>query len=202
MAGPLEALLRPIADMLNRNILATTPARALATELNGSSVAVRVRNSALAMYFVFADDEVVLAAESGTEPDVVISGSLLTLARMMGGAGESAIRSGDVKLTGDAATAQRFQKLLRFAKPDIEEEMSRFVGDIAAHRIGEVARSLRDWARESRATMGGNIREYLQEERRDLPTRYEVERFAEDVGVLRDDVERIAARLARLEAGD
>lgn len=202
MAGPLEALLRPIADMLNRNILATTPARALATELNGSSVAVRVRNSVLAMYFVFADDEVVLAAESGTEPDVVISGSLLTLARMMGGAGESAIRSGDVELTGDAATAQRFQKLLRFAKPDIEEEMSRFVGDIAAHRIGEVARSVRDWARESRATMGGNIREYLQEERRDLPTRNEVERFAEDVGVLRDDVERIAARLARLEARD
>jgi len=202
MAGPLEALLRPIADMLNRNILATTPARALAGELNGSTVAIRVRDSALAMYFVFADDEVALAAESGTEPDVVISGSLLTLARMMGGAGESAIRSGDVKLTGDAATAQRFQKLLRFAKPDIEEEMSRFVGDIAAHRIGEVARSVREWARESRSTMGDNIREYLQEERRDLPTRYEVERFAADVGVLRDDVERIAARLARLEAGD
>jgi ubiquinone biosynthesis protein UbiJ len=48
--------------------------------------------------------------------------------------------------------------------------------------------------------MGGNIREYLQEESRDVPTRYEVERFSQQVGILRDDVERIAARLSRLES--
>lgn len=201
MAGPLEALLRPIADMLNRNISQTTPARAAVSGLNGSSVAVGVRDSALAMYFVFDDDEVALTTDSAADPDVIISGSLLALARMMGG-GESALRGGGVELSGDAVTAQRFQKLLEFAKPDIEEEMSRFIGDIAAHRIGTFARSVRSWARESGATMGDNLREYLQEERRDLPTRYEVERFAEDVGVLRDDVDRIAARLARLEAGN
>jgi ubiquinone biosynthesis protein UbiJ len=49
--------------------------------------------------------------------------------------------------------------------------------------------------------MGGNIREYLQEESRDVPTRYEVERFTREVGTLRDDVERVAARLSRLENG-
>ena len=46
--------------------------------------------------------------------------------------------------------------------------------------------------------MGGNIREYLQEESRDVPTRYEVDRFTKQVGTLRDDVERVAARLNRL----
>ena len=58
------------------------------------------------------------------------------------------------------------------------------------------------WRRRSRgarSTMGDNIREYLQEESRDLPTRYEVEKFGQQVGELRDDVERIAARLKRLE---
>jgi ubiquinone biosynthesis protein UbiJ len=47
--------------------------------------------------------------------------------------------------------------------------------------------------------MGANVREYLQEESRDLPTRYEVERFAKKVNALRDDAERIAARIERLE---
>jgi ubiquinone biosynthesis protein UbiJ len=32
-----------------------------------------------------------------------------------------------------------------------------------------------------------------------LPTRYEVDRFSVRLGVLRDDVERLAARLRRLE---
>jgi ubiquinone biosynthesis protein UbiJ len=47
--------------------------------------------------------------------------------------------------------------------------------------------------------MGANIREYLQEESRDVPSRYEVERFAAQVGDLRDDVERLAARVRRLQ---
>jgi ubiquinone biosynthesis protein UbiJ len=47
--------------------------------------------------------------------------------------------------------------------------------------------------------MGSNVREYLQEESRDVPTRYEVERFTQRVGTLRDDVERIAARINRLQ---
>jgi ubiquinone biosynthesis protein UbiJ len=200
MATPLEALLRPIAGILNRNIAEITPAREIAAELNGTTVAIRVRDTALGAYFVFDQDVVALGTEYTDDPDVVLSGSLITLARMMNGSGEAAIRSGDVDLTGDAATAQRFQKLLDLAQPDIEEEMSRVIGDVAAHHIAEIARGVGSWARAARSTMGGNIREYLQEESRDLPTRYEVDRFTQQVGTLRDDVERIAARLNRLES--
>ncbi len=200
MASPLEALLRPIADVLNRNIAEITPAREIASELNGTMVAIRVRDTGLGTYFVFSDDVVALSTEYADDPDVVITGSLITLARMLQGSGEAAIRSGDVDLTGDAATAQRFQKLLDLAQPDIEEELSRVIGDVAAHRIAEIARGVGKWARDARSTMGGNIREYLQEESRDVPTRYEVDRFTKQVGTLRDDVERIAARLNRLES--
>ena len=199
MPDPLEALLRPIAEVLNRNIAETTPARELATQLDGKTVAIRVRDTALAMYFVFDQDIVTLATEFDADPDVVITGSLVTLTRMAGGAGAQAIRDGDIDLTGDAATAQRFQTLLDHAKPDVEEELSRVIGDVAAHQLAEFARGVGNWARGARSTMGDNIREYLQEERRDLPTRYEVEQFSQRVGKLRDDVERIAARLKRLE---
>jgi len=200
MASPLEALLRPIADVLNRNIAEITPAREMASELNGTMVAIRVRDTALGTYFVFSDDVVALSTEYADDPDVVITGSLISLARMMKGSGEAAIRSGDVDLTGDAATAQRFQKLLDLAQPDIEEELSRVIGDVAAHRVAKIARGVGKWARDARSTMGGNIREYLQEESRDVPTRYEVDRFTQQVGTLRDDVERVAARLKRLES--
>ncbi len=200
MPDSLEALLRPIAEVLNRNIAEITPARAIATQLDGKTVAIRVRDTALAMYFVFDQDVVVLTTEFDADPDVAITGSLVTLARMAGGAGAQAIRDGDIDLTGDAATAQRFQDLLDHAKPDVEEELSRVIGDVAAHQLAEFARGVGNWARGARSTMGDNIREYLQEERRDLPTRYEVEQFSQRVGELRDDVERIAARLKRLES--
>ena len=46
--------------------------------------------------------------------------------------------------------------------------------------------------------MGANIREYLQQESRDVPSRYEADKFADNVGRLRDDVARLEARINRL----
>jgi len=113
-------------------------------------------------------------------------------------ASEDSIRDGSLDLTGDAATAQAFQQLLTHAKPDVEEELSGVIGDAAAHTLGQFARGVGRWARETRSIMRDNIREYLQEESRDVPSRYEVERFSKDVDVLRDDVDRLAARIDRL----
>ena len=198
---PLEALLRPVASYLNRTIAEVTPARELCARLDGKVVAIRVRDTALAMYFVFDAETVELAVDSEREPDVAITASIVTLASMIGSDGAQAIRDGNVDLTGNAGVAEAFRDLLSFTKPDIEEELSKFVGDAAAHRLGQLAAGLRDWALDARSTMGGNIREYLQEESRDVPSRYEVDEFARKVDTLRDDVERLATRLNRLERG-
>jgi ubiquinone biosynthesis protein UbiJ len=197
--NPLEAALRPVAGILNRNIRETTPARELCQKLDGTVIAVRVRDTALATWFIVHDEELQLATDFDAEPDVLITGSLLTLARMAGSSGLSALRKGELEITGDAHTAERFQRLLALARPDVEEELSGIVGDAAAHRMGEVARGLGNWARDARSTMGANIREYLQEESRDVPSRYEADRFARDVATLRDDVDRLEARVERLQ---
>ncbi len=197
--NPLEAVLRPIASVLNRNIRETTPARELCEKLDGAVIAVHVDNTAMSTWFIVHEDVLELTTDYDGEPDVIISGSLLTLARMGGDPGLAALRDGTLELTGDAHMAERFQRLLSLAKPDLEEELSGLVGDVAAHRVGEVVRGIGKWGRDARSTMGANIREYLQEESRDAPSRYEVDRFADDVGTLRDDVDRLEARIKRLQ---
>lgn len=192
---PLSALLRPVARLLNRNISESTPAREACARLEGRQIAVRVRDTGLAARFVVRDGQVTLQPDSDEDPDVVITGSLLTLATMRG---EDSIRDGELDLMGDAATAQAFQRMLGHAKPDVEEELSRLVGDTAAHELGEFARAIGRWARESTEILRENIREYLQEESREVPSRYEVDRFAREVGTLCDDVDRLAARIDRL----
>ena len=193
--NPLETLLQPIARVLNRNIRESTRASELCQRLDGKLVAIRVRDTALAAWFEIGRDALYLTMDHDGEPDVVITGSLVSLALM---AGEDAIRDGSLDLTGDAATAQAFQQLLTHARPDIEEELSAVIGDTAAHGLGEFARSVGQWARQTRSIMGDNIREYLQEESRDVPSRYEVEQFSKRVNELRDDVDRLAARIGRL----
>jgi ubiquinone biosynthesis protein UbiJ len=195
----LETLLRPAVQILNRNIPEVTRARELCAQLAGTTAAVRVKNTALTAYFTIHDESITLSGASENDPDICITGSLLTLARMAGSGDAGAIRDGSLELIGDAETAQAFQELLAAAKPDLEESVSTIVGDTAAHGLGTLSRGLRRWARDARSTMGANIREYLQEESRDVPSRYEVERFSSDVGELRDDVERLAVRVRRLQ---
>jgi len=195
----LEALLRPAASMINRQIKAKTPARDLCSALTDRVMALRVTNTALALYLVVDNGQLLLSTDYEEEPDVVVSGSLLALSRLSGPAGDTAIRDGDVELSGDALLAQKFQQLLRYGHPDIEEELSGVIGDVAAHGIGELVRGVGEWGREARATMRQNVGEYLQEESRAVPTRDEVEAFREQVETLRDDVARFEARLKAIE---
>ena len=67
--NPLEAVLRPVASLLNRNIAESTPARELCARLDGKLIAVRVQHSGLAMYFDIDDGVVALRTEADAEPD-------------------------------------------------------------------------------------------------------------------------------------
>jgi len=199
--NPLDTLLRPAIAMVNRQIGAKTPARELCDELDGKCVAVRVRNTGLCLYLRVSGGRLVADGDDTEAPDVAITGSLLALGGLAGPGGESLVRHGEIDITGDAIVAQRFQRLLKYGRPDIEEELATIVGDVAAHRLGEMARAAGRWSREARDTMRQNVSEYLQEEMRVAPTRYEVEDFASRLAEMRDGVERLEARLKRLETG-
>ena len=196
----LETLLRPVAALLNRQIQSKTPARELCTELRDRVFAMRVTNSTLAMYIIVGPDQIFLASEYGDEPDVIISGSLLALARLATPDGDTVVRGDAVELSGDVILARKFQSLLRYARPDFEEELSGLVGDAAAHGIGAFVRSVSQWGKEAGSTLQQNVSEYLQEESRSVPSRYEAELFRGQVNKLRDDVARFDARLKQYES--
>ncbi len=196
----LETLLRPLAALLNRQIRSKTPARELCAELEDRVFAVRVKDTALTMYIIVGAGEIFLTSEFGDDPDVIVTGSLLSLARLAGPEGDSAIRDGVIDLTGDQEVALQFQDLLRCGRPDLEEELSGVVGDVVAHSMGEFARSVERWGKEARRTLRQNVSEYLQEESRTVPSRYEADVFRQQVETMRDDVARFEARLKRLEA--
>ncbi|MDX1443206.1 MAG: SCP2 sterol-binding domain-containing protein [Gammaproteobacteria bacterium] len=102
-----------------------------------------------------------------------------------------------VSITGDAETGQDFQQLVESLDIDWEEKLSRFIGDSAAHQVGSLLRGFRDFTRQGAERFSDNIREYLQEETEDLPRRREVNEFLDNVDALREDVDRLEARVQR-----
>ena len=70
----LEPLLRPVTAMINRQIQAKTPAHELCKKLSDRVMAVRVKDTTLAVYLVVSDELIDLSSDHIDDPDVVVSG--------------------------------------------------------------------------------------------------------------------------------
>lgn len=133
------------------------------------------------------------------KPDCLISGTPLNLLRSTLSERSDATFSGDIHLEGNSKLAQEFTSILKRIDIDWEEQLSHLSGDVLAHQIGENVRNTGKWISRSLDSAGLNFQEYLQEEARLIPTALELDNFFQDVDTLRDDVERLAARLQQLQ---
>jgi ubiquinone biosynthesis protein UbiJ len=135
------------------------------------------------------------------KPDVSVSASsvqVLSAALRSIGQDNPALPAG-LRVEGDAELLDRFGRLLRKVGFDIEEPLSRLVGDSVAHRIAGGLRSLLGWSRTATDRLAVDTSEYLREEVRELAGTADVEEWMQEVEVLREGVDRLEARLIRLE---
>ena len=193
-------LLERLAAVLNRNVAASRRAQSLARQLDGRVVSLTVEGTPVALYVSADGGRLAVSSRHDGAADASLSGTPIALLALAGPQAEGALRKGGVRIEGDAEVAQKFRDLLAEAQPDFEEELARVIGDVGARRIANVARDVFGWGRKAAGSFAGSVAEYLQEEGRDVPARVEVDEFLEGVDRLRDDAERLEARVARFEA--
>jgi ubiquinone biosynthesis accessory factor UbiJ len=110
---------------------------------------------------------------------------------------EAAFR--EIEMHGDAEFAQEVSFLVRNLTWDVEEDLSKVVGDILAHRLVSTARSFSRWSRDAAMRGTAGAAEYWTEESPLIASRVKVEDFVHGVASLRDDLERLGKRIQRLE---
>jgi ubiquinone biosynthesis protein UbiJ len=199
--------LAAVESLLNRSIGASIKASAAAGRLNGTSLRIDVEGLSSIRAAVLGN-RLALGSGDGANADAVISGSPISLLKLLGGGAAAAgaqagaaagILRAPVRITGDAEIAARYRELFALARPDWEEELSRVVGDLPARRLALLAGGVLSFAAKVRRTAGENLAEYLTEESRDLASKPEIEEFLLGVDQLRETADRVEARLARLE---
>lgn len=104
-----------------------------------------------------------------------------------------------VKIEGDAEFANTISQLSKGLRWEAEHDLERWIGPLAAKRIAGGARSVADGAGAVRRKLAENLAEYFLEEQPLLVRPAMLDDFADQVSRLRDDVERSAKRIARLE---
>lgn len=210
MTPTRKMLTATLENVLNRGLPRSPRARQLCAALAGKRVRVEVAGFGCFLLESNGTSLKVLRAPQPTpeaEPtssaadtvaDAAISGSPLSLLALAGPSPQTVLQRGDVQIRGDAEVADQFRELTLLLRPDLEEELSLLLGDVPAHQIGRLARATLGWGRKAAGTTARNIAEYLAHETRDVVSRREAEPFLADVDRLREDVDRLEARVAML----
>jgi len=105
----------------------------------------------------------------------------------------------EVQVDGDAAFAATIHQLWRHLRWDAEEDLSKVVGDVAAHRIAESGRTLQRWAESGGDNLMRSFAEYWTEEQPLIAAKDDIARFTAEVDHLRDDLARLEKRINRLD---
>ena len=105
----------------------------------------------------------------------------------------------EVRMEGDAALGGDISFIARNLSWDVEEDLSRVVGDAAAHRAVSTARAVHAWGRDAALRLAQGAAEYWTEESPLIASRVKLATFGHEVARLRDDLERLAERIARLK---
>jgi ubiquinone biosynthesis protein UbiJ len=109
---------------------------------------------------------------------------------------ESAWR--EISITGDTDFASAIHHVARNLRWDVEEDLSRVFGDIAAHRMAETGRAFQRWGGQAAENTARAFAEYWTEEQPLIAGARDLEEFGRAVDQLRDDAARLEKRIEQL----
>lgn len=198
-----DALLLSIQESVNRFLALDPEGAERLADVQGQVLLIELEGFGTRLFVVPGHHTLGLYASYDAEPDCRVRGTPAALLRLsLADHREDEIFSGAIEITGDNQVAQRIGDVFRNLDIDWEEQLARLFGDSVARRIGEQARNAREWTLRGSETLTQNVREFLQQESRLLPSDRELRQFLNGVDIFRDDVERLAARVNRLAPKD
>ncbi len=104
-----------------------------------------------------------------------------------------------VQIEGDAEFANAISNLSKTLRWEAEHDLEKVIGPIAAVRAVSGARAAFEAIKSGHQKLAENVAEFLLDEQQVLVRPQTVDGYSADVTRLRDDVERFAKRLAKLE---
>jgi ubiquinone biosynthesis protein UbiJ len=185
-------------EWLSVRLLGLDP-RALesARAMSGRVIAVELLGLGRTVYVLPHEQGIALRGAHAGDVHVRIRGTPLALLRMASGE-QTAGFGGGVEIIGDLELARHLQAMLASLAIDWEELVSQYLGDIAAHQIGNLVRGVSGFAGHARHTLEQDTVEYLRNELAILVETHEIAGFVEAVDVLRSDADRLEARIKRI----
>lgn len=185
-----------LESVINRYLALDPEVLAKFGALNGKVIKLEMTGVNKQFYLFPADNGIQVTEEYDGEADTTLSGSPIALLKM-GVVSNTAnlLLKGEVEIRGDTRLGHKFKQIFSQMDIDWSEPLADLMGDELAYQVQKSGKTFIDWGKETVKSFSMNVSEYLQEESRDVLTDTELEIFNNKVDQLREDVDRLQARI-------
>ena len=105
---------------------------------------------------------------------------------------------GNISIKGDLELANQVSQVLRGVEWDVEEDLSKYLGDIPAIQATKFLKKVVTNSQENVENITGAFIEYWQEENKILTKKRDVEIFNSEVDKIVEDTERLEAKIKKI----
>jgi len=189
----MQALPAPLLGAINHLLGQAAWAREKLAPFAGHAALIKLPPFEAA--FLIGADGGISAPAPDAELEVSISLPAATPLLMLQGK-DAVMRA--ARIEGSAEFAEALGFVIRNLRWDAEEDLSKMVGDVAAHRIVAGTRDLAAWQRQAAQNFAENLAEYFTEEQPLIARQADIAEFSAGIDRLRDDIARMEKRLQRL----
>lgn len=131
--------------------------------------------------------------------DTVLRGTPISLFKMgLVSNAANLLLKGEVEIGGDTRLGHQFKNVFSQMDIDWSEPLANLLGDSLAFQLQQSGKQISRWGKDTVKSVSGSFSEYLQEESRDVVTETELQMFNDAVDVLRNDVDRLQAKIKSL----
>lgn len=142
-----------------------------------------------------AADGMVQAASAGDAPNVTIRVKMSDLPLIA----QNRVRAFSyVQIEGDADFANTISHLSQTLRWEAEDDIAKLIGDIPATRVVAGVKAAVEAVKSTQQKLAENVAEYFLDENPVLVRPQTVADFSDEVSKLRDDIERLAKRIEKL----
>lgn len=192
----LEPALLVLETLINRCLSKDLQTLARLQELEGKVIKLDITDWHLCFFIIPKHNGIECHKNIHTKPNTIISGSLQNLFKVgIAQDKHQAIKQHKIQFSGDAHTGIAMQQILSNLDIDWEAHMADIVGDTPAHLLGTGLKKAFNFGKAMMRSLQRNTNEYIHHETKLCPTPIELTHFYKAIHTLRNDVERLEAKV-------
>ncbi len=168
-------------------------------QFNGKVIKLEMTGINKTLYMLPNDSGIQILNEYDGSVDTVLRGTPVSLFKMgLVSNAANLLLKGEIEITGDTRLGHQFKNVFSQMDIDWSEPLANLLGDSLANQIFQSGISFSQWGKDTVKSVSMSFSEYLQEESRDVVTETELMLFNNAVDQLRDDVDRLQAKVKTL----